>query len=160
MGVAWVGYVALAGILGGRLRCNTVSASHPAIRPRPSGKEPHMTRYLISFDAHAMDHITEEDFPIVGRDAHEVVREAITAGVWVFGAGIQDQVSSLVGTDGSVAGGGHPAAVGGFCVVDVSTRDEALEWAAKTAQACRCAQEVWELMDDPETEEMLRDAST
>lgn len=117
-----------------------------------------MTRYLISFDAHAMDHIDEEDFPAVGRDAHEVVREAIEAGVWVFGAGIRDQVSSFVGTDGAVTGGGHPGAVGGFCIVDVSTREAALEWAAKTARACRCAQEVWELMDDPETDEMVREA--
>jgi len=117
-----------------------------------------MSRYLISFDAHAMDHITEADFPTVGRDAHGVVREAIEAGVWVFGTGILDQLSSVVGTDGTVRRGGHPEAVGGFCVVDVSTREEALVWAAKTARACRCDQEVWELMDDPETEEMLREA--
>ena len=118
-----------------------------------------MSRYLISFDAHAMNHISKEDLPIVGSDAHEVVREAIDAGVWVLGAGIQDQVSSVVGTDGAVTSGSHPGAVGGFCIVDVSTREEALEWAAKTARACRCAQEVWELMDDPETEELLREAS-
>jgi len=117
-----------------------------------------MTRYLISFDAHAMDHITEDEFPTVGHDAHEVVREAIDAGVWVFGTGIHDQVSVVVGTDGAVREGGHPEAVGGFCIVEVPTRDEATTWAAKTAQACRCAQEVWELMDDPETEEMLRAA--
>jgi hypothetical protein len=115
-----------------------------------------MTRYLMLFDAHAMDHIAEEDFPAVGSAAHDVVREAIDAGVWVFGAGIQDQVASIVGTDGAVTEGGHPEAVGGFCIVDVSTREEALEWAAKTAKACRCGQEVWELMDDPETDEVLR----
>lgn len=119
-----------------------------------------MTRYLISFDAHAMDHIGAEDFPAVGRDAHEVVRQAIGAGVWVVGGGLQDQVSSIVGTDGAVTEGGHPGAVGGFCVVDVSTREEALDWAAKTARACRCSQEVWELMDDPETDAMLRAART
>jgi hypothetical protein len=38
---------------------------------------------------------------------------------------------------------------GGFAVVDVPSRQEALEWAAKIAAACRCAQEVWELLDDP-----------
>ena len=37
-----------------------------------------MTRYLISFDAHAMDHIPAEDMPDVGRAAHEVVEEAMT----------------------------------------------------------------------------------
>ena len=39
--------------------------------------------------------------------------------------------------------------VGGFSVVNVATREEALAWAAKTAVACRCAQEVREFMPDP-----------
>jgi hypothetical protein len=34
-------------------------------------------------------------------------------------------------------------------VVDVPAREEALEWAAKIAVACRCAQEVRELLPDP-----------
>ena len=50
-----------------------------------------MTRYLISFDAHAMDHIPDEDMPAVARAAHEVVEEAMNAGVWVFGGGLEDQ---------------------------------------------------------------------
>ena len=47
----------------------------------------------------------------------------------------------------------HPESkehVGGFAIVDVSSREEALEWAAKIAVACRCAQEVWELLPDPD----------
>jgi hypothetical protein len=40
-----------------------------------------MAQYLISFDAHAMDHIAEEDMPAVGRAAHAVVEEALNAGV-------------------------------------------------------------------------------
>ena len=32
-----------------------------------------MTRYLISFDAHAMDHIPDEDMPAVGEASHAVV---------------------------------------------------------------------------------------
>ena len=39
--------------------------------------------------------------------------------------------------------------MGGFAIVDVPSREQALEWAAKFAVACRCAQEVRELMDDP-----------
>ena len=39
--------------------------------------------------------------------------------------------------------------IGGFAVVDVPSRQEALEWAAKIAAACRCAQEVRELLPDP-----------
>jgi hypothetical protein len=38
--------------------------------------------------------------------------------------------------------------IGGFAVVDVHSREEALEWAAKIAVACRCAQEVRELLPD------------
>jgi len=38
---------------------------------------------------------------------------------------------------------------GGFTVVDVPTREAALEWTAKIVVACRCAQEVREFMFDP-----------
>jgi hypothetical protein len=108
-----------------------------------------MPRYLISFDAHAMDHISAEEMPAVGRAAHEVVQEALDAGVWVFGGGLEWQQASVVATDGAVTEGPFPEALGGFCVVDVPSRDEALEWAAKYAVACRCAQEVREFMPDP-----------
>jgi hypothetical protein len=108
-----------------------------------------MTRYLISFDAHAMDHIPDEDMPAVAKAAHEVVNEALNAGVWVFGGGLEHQKATVVFTDGTVSEGPYPEAIGGFCVVDVPSREEALEWAAKTAAACRCAQEVREFMPDP-----------
>jgi hypothetical protein len=57
----------------------------------------------------------------------------------------------VVATDGTVTDG-HPeskAYIGGFSVVDVPSREEALEWAAKIAVACRCAQEVREFLPDP-----------
>jgi hypothetical protein len=108
-----------------------------------------MTRYLISFDANAMDHIPDEDMPAVAKAAHEVVQEAMNAGVWVFGGGLENQKASMVATDGTVTDGPYPEAIGGFCVVDVPSREEALKWAAKTADACRCAQEVQEFMPDP-----------
>ena len=108
-----------------------------------------MPRYLISFDAHAMDHIPEEDMPAVAEAAHEVAQKAMNAGVWVFGGGLESQKAGVVSTDGLVTDGSYPEAVGGFWVADVASRDEALEWAAKTAAACRCAQEVREFMPDP-----------
>ena len=43
----------------------------------------------------------------------------------------------------------YPEAIGGLCVVDVPSREEAKEWAAMTAVACRSAQEVREFMSDP-----------
>jgi hypothetical protein len=111
-----------------------------------------MTRYLISFDDGAMT-FPEEDLPDVAEAAHAVVREAKDAGVWVFGGGLkgQDEVS-VVATDGTVVDGLNgvsKAYVGGFSVVDVATREDALEWAAKIAVACRCAQEVREFVFDP-----------
>jgi hypothetical protein len=108
---------------------------------------------LISFDDGAMDHIPEKDFPEVGAAAHAVVFEAKAAGVWVFGGGLLRQRASVVATDGTVSDGPYPetkAVVGGFSIVDVPSREEALEWAAKIAVACRCAQEVREIMPDPD----------
>src|SRR3954454_4031043 len=107
----------------------------------PGTRSFQMTRYLISFDAHAMDHIPDEDMPAVGKAAHGVVDEAMNAGVWVFGGGLENEKATVVSTDGAVSEGLYPEAIGGFCVVDVRSREDALEWAAKIAVACRCAQE-------------------
>ena len=111
-----------------------------------------MTRYLISFDDGAMN-FPEEDLPDVAEAAHAVLHEAKAAGAWVTGGGVQGHEASIVATDGSVTDAPYPGSrphLGGFCIVDVSSHDEALTWAAKIATACRCAQEVRELMDDPE----------
>ncbi len=118
-----------------------------------------MTKYLISFNDGAMDHIADEDWPDVGKASHEAVEEAVNAGVWVFGAGLQRQQASIVTTDGIVTDGPYPETkevIGGFSVIEVPTREEALKWAAKLAVACRCAQEVRELLPDPEFDEMMR----
>ena len=108
-----------------------------------------MPRYLISFDAHAMDHVPAEDMPAVTDASLAVVQEAIDAGVWVFGGGLESQKASVVATDGTVTDGPHPDAIGGMSIIDVPSREEALEWAAKIAVACRCAQEVREFGADP-----------
>jgi hypothetical protein len=113
-----------------------------------------MTRYLISFDDGSMDHIPAEDLVLVGEAARAVVRQAREAGVWVFGSGVLRQQASIVATDGTVSDGPVPetkAVIGGFSIVDVPTREEALEWAARFAEACRCAQEVRDIGDDPES---------
>jgi hypothetical protein len=120
-----------------------------------------MTRYLISFDAGAMDHIPEEDMPDLAKASHAVVQEALNAGVWVFGGGLKSQRASAVATDGTVTDGPYPETrevIGGFSLVDVPSREEALAWAAKIAVACRCAQEAWELLPDPGQDAMLRQA--
>lgn len=113
-----------------------------------------MPRYLISFDDGSMDHISEEDWPAVGQASHAVVRDAKAAGVWIFGGGILRQQSTIVATDGTVSQGPVPetkAVVGGFSIIEVPSREEALLWAARIAEGCRCAQEVREIMFDPES---------
>jgi hypothetical protein len=110
-----------------------------------------MPRYLISFDDGTMI-FPEEDLPDVSKAAHDVVYAAQDAGVWIFGGGLASQRASVVATDGTVTDGPYPetkAVVGGFAIVDVSSREAALEWAAKFAAACRCAQEVREILPDP-----------
>jgi hypothetical protein len=117
-----------------------------------------MTQYLISFGAQAMDYIPGQDMPAVAKAAHAVVQEAIKAGVFVSGGGLENQPASVVATDGTVTSGPYPEAIGGFTLIDVPSREEALGWAAKIAVACRCAQEVREIGPDPELAAMLRQA--
>ena len=115
-----------------------------------------MTRYMILFDDGDMV-FPEEDLPDVARAAQAVVREAREAGVWVFGAGLEHQDPSVVATDGTVTDGPYPESkehIGGFAVVDVASRQEALVWAAKIAVACRCAQQVFELLPDVPPDEV------
>jgi hypothetical protein len=120
------------------------------MRPdQAAGKEPTMARYLISFAAHAMDHLSEEEMPAVADAAHGVTREAMDAGVWVFGGGLEEEPASIVAVDGTVTDGREPEAIGGMCVVDAPSREEALRWAARIAAACRCAQEVRAFGHDP-----------
>jgi len=110
-----------------------------------------MTQYLISFDDGWMV-FPEEDLPDVAKSANEVAQEAMDAGVWVFGGGLESQRASVVATDGTITDGPYPETkevLGGFAVVDVPSREEALEWAAKIAVACRCPQEVREFGTDP-----------
>ncbi|WP_244317255.1 YciI family protein [Micromonospora terminaliae] len=90
-----------------------------------------------------------------------MIQEAVDAGVFVFGTGLERQQASIVATDGMATDGPYPETkevIGGLVVVDVATREEALAWAAKIAAACRCAQEVREVLPDPEMDEMLRRA--
>ena len=111
-----------------------------------------MTRYLISFPSDAMGHIPAEEFPAVGEAAHAVVKEAIDAGVLVFGGGLAENVDPvMVAGDGTITAGTYPQTEefnGGFTILDVTSREAALEWATRIAAACRCAQEVREFGPD------------
>lgn len=104
-----------------------------------------MPRFLISFDDGSMDHIPVQDLPSVGDAALAVVRQAKAEVIWIFGCGIHRQRSSIIETDGTVKDGPFPepkAVIGGFSLIDVHSREDALMWAARFARACRCPQEV------------------
>ena len=70
----------------------------------------------------------------------------------VFAGGVypHDEVSPSVVLDGTVTDGAeNKAYIAGVTIIDVPSREAALQWAAKIAAACRCAQEVREFGADP-----------
>jgi hypothetical protein len=112
-----------------------------------------MAKYLISFPGKAMV-VTDGELEAAGRDARAVIEAAKAAGVHVFAGGIDAGVPPVrVSADGAVAMGGYPWAPtldGGFAVLDLPSRDEAIAWAARIARACRCDQELRVFGFDPQ----------
>lgn len=109
-------------------------------------------KYLISFPSAAM-RVSGHALDAAGRDSRAVIAAAKVAGVYVFGGGIDESVPPVrVSGDGQVAEGGYPWAPpldGGFCVLELPTRAEAIAWASRIAEACRCDQELRVFMFDP-----------
>jgi hypothetical protein len=75
---------------------------------------------------------------------------------------LEDKVSVLTGQaleawravdlDGTVTEGTYPGRAvpnGGYTVLELPSREAAVEWAAKIAVACRCPQELREFQYDP-----------
>ena len=113
-----------------------------------------MTKFLISFPASAMD-VPAEELPAVSAASRAVIREAKAAGVYVFGGGINAEVAPvIVAADESCTTetDRHTRELdGGFCVLELPSRVVAIQWAAKLASACRCAQELREFYYDAES---------
>ena len=111
-----------------------------------------MTFYLISFPSVAMD-LDESEFAAAGRDSRAVIAEMKAAGVYRFGGGIDEAVAAVqVGADGTITQQTYPQSRelnGGMTIIDVETREEALEWARKTTVGCHTVQELRQFMDDP-----------
>ena len=109
-------------------------------------------KYVISFPSAAMV-ATGDELEAAGRDSHAVIEQAKAAGVYVFGGGIDEREAPLrVSADGTVAEGGYPWApplTGGFTVLELASREEAIAWAARLAKACRCDQELRVFGFDP-----------
>ena len=113
-----------------------------------------MTKYLVSFPASAMD-VAAEDMAAVSEASHDVIREAKEAGVYVFGGGMNAGVApQMIAANGTITNETYPQTRecdGGFCVLELPSREAAIEWAARLAQACRCSQELREFHYDPES---------
>jgi hypothetical protein len=128
-----------------------VDAGHRNIT---ENKAPIMTKYLISFPATAMK-VPVEDMPAVSDASRAVIREAKAAGVYVFAGGINSEVAPvMVAADGSCTAETYRQTRefdGGFCVLELPSRADAVDWAARLAAACRCAQELREFYYDPES---------
>jgi len=113
-----------------------------------------MTKFLVSFPASAMD-VPAEEMAAVSEASRIVIRDAKAAGVYVFGGGINAEVGPvMVAADGSCTAETYRQTRefdGGFCVLELPSRALAVEWAARIAAACRCAQELREFHYDPES---------
>nr|WP_315261297.1 transcription initiation protein [uncultured Duganella sp.] len=113
-----------------------------------------MAKYLISFPSAAMV-VPDGEWDAVVRDSHAIIEETKVAGVYVFGGGIDESVApALVAADGTAVEGGYPWAPplnGGFTVLELPTRDDAVMWAARIAKACRCEQELRVFHFDPQS---------
>jgi hypothetical protein len=109
-------------------------------------------KYLISFPSAAMV-VSGEELEAAGRDSRAVIEQAKVAGVYVFAGGIDEGVPPvLVSAEGAIVEGGYPWAPplnGGFTVLELPSREDAIAWAARIAKACRCDQELRVFMFDP-----------
>ena len=107
-----------------------------------------MTKYLISFPSDALKHFSLEELQAASVASHAVVQEAKDAGVWVFGGGINEDIPAImVSGEGAVTHNTYPQTKdlnGGFTILEVRNREEAMKWAIKMAASCGCAQELRE----------------
>jgi hypothetical protein len=79
---------------------------------------------------------SEQAGPAVRDASLAVIRDAQEAGVWLFAGGVypDDEVSvTVVAPDGRVTDGAESKAyIAGVTIIDVPSREEALQWAAKS----------------------------
>ncbi|KAA0018495.1 YciI family protein [Antrihabitans cavernicola] len=122
-----------------------------------------MPEYLIAFNAEWVPELTADQLLEAAHTTSALTIEMMDAGVWVFGAGLQD--NSLV--DGVDLVDGKPVLLdgpyaetkeqlGGFCVVDVPDDEAARHWATKMAVACGWPQQIHRIMTPPHLSEEPR----
>ncbi len=117
-----------------------------------------MPQYLIFFNQQWVGDHSEEWFESRVEPSMAVVHEMEAAGVFVFGGGLDedlDETFSADATSGEVIITDGPYVetkewLGGFCVIDVPTQEEARMWAGKVAVGCGWPQEVRRLGQRPD----------
>lgn len=116
-----------------------------------------MPQYLIHFNAEWVPDLTEEQILDSARSIDPVIDEAIAAGVWVFGGGLDDKSKafSIGVTEGKARFIDGPYAeskeqFGGFSVVDVPDDEQARYWAEKIALGCGWPMQVQQLGSPPD----------
>ena len=117
-----------------------------------------MTWYLISFGAHAMDHIPDEDMPVVAKAAHAAAQEAVNVSVFVCAGGLEDERASIVAIDGTVIDGPYPEAIRRAHGRRGALTRGGDEVGCQDRRRLPLCAKVREFGRDPELDEMLRQA--
>ncbi|TWD79159.1 hypothetical protein FB561_0214 [Kribbella amoyensis] len=112
-------------------------------------------RYMIINKADENSEAGRMPAPAVGEAVGQVVDDMTKAGVLLLGEGVH---RSSLGARVKVAGGKRTVTdgpftetkelIGGFMVLDVRSRDEAIEWAARLAEALDAEVEVRRVVEE------------
>ena len=116
-----------------------------------------MPQYLLSvFQEEGAEPPSPEQAEMMMTRVAAVQEEMKAAGVWVFFGALTDASSATVvrAADGEVSMTDGPYAeakeqIGGFTVIEVADRDEALEWARNGSEACMWPVEVRPFLGAP-----------
>jgi hypothetical protein len=109
-----------------------------------------MRQYLIYFNQQWVGDHTEEWFISRGPLAKAVVEEMKAAGVYLFAAGVDEEIKSAFTADATSGSlefspgiyGDASEYIGGLTVVEVDDDQAAKMWAGKVAEACGWPQVV------------------
>ena len=109
-----------------------------------------MTTYLLSVHSGPHTQLVGDEMEQMMRDTGVVVEQMQAAGVWVFAGGLHAAdvatvVTPQAGGEVTTTDGPYLESkehVAGFWIIECDDLDEALEWAARGAVACRGPIEV------------------
>ncbi len=116
-----------------------------------------MTQYLLAVHITEGEPVPEEQAQHAYKAVDTYNEELKRAGAWVFAGGLEPSSSSAVvrAQGGQVVTTDGPYAetkeqLGGFWIIDVASREAAMDWAARGAAACGAPVEIRPLQPNPE----------